>query len=81
MLVLSVAPLGSVGLTLHVTGVAAHDPSTALGVDIESALSSCTAGGLDTDTVTVPVLWVTVMLNDPVPLSPVAAVAVSVNDP
>ena len=81
MLLLKLAPVGNVGLTLHVTGLPAQLVSAALGADIASADCSCTAAGLVTDTVTVPAMWVTVRLSVPVPLSPVAAVAVRVNGP
>ena len=82
MLVLNVAPAGSAGLTDHATGPAAHAPSVALGVMV-SVESSATVCGSEIDpTATVPVLWVTSILNALLePDSNVAAVAVSVNGP
>ena len=82
VLVLNDAPLGSAGLTDHVTGPAAHAPSVALGVTVSVESSSTVCGSLIAATATVPVLWVTSILNVLLePNSSVAAVAVSVNGP
>src|SRR5216117_1128665 len=53
VLVLNDAPLGSAGLTDHVTGPLAHAPSVALGVTVSVDCSSTVCGSVIAATVTV----------------------------
>src|SRR5438094_794776 len=82
VLVLNDAPLGSAGLTDHVTGPLAHAPSVAEGVTVSVDCSCTVCGSVIAATDTVPALCVTSILNGLlVPNSTVAAVAVSLNAP
>jgi hypothetical protein len=79
---LNVAPTGSAGAIAHVTAPLAQPPSVAAGA-IASACVSVTACGVAIAvTFTVPAPCETSIVNPLLaPLSPLAAVAVSVNGP